>query len=49
VYLATSAEVDGVTGKYFDGMQEARPSRIARDHDTQERLRGILGEIAGTG
>jgi NAD(P)-dependent dehydrogenase (short-subunit alcohol dehydrogenase family) len=49
VYLATSPGVEGVTGKYFDGMQEARPSRIARDRDVQERLREVLGEIAGTG
>jgi NAD(P)-dependent dehydrogenase (short-subunit alcohol dehydrogenase family) len=48
VYLATSAEVAGVTGKYFDGMQEARPSRIARDRAVQERLREVLGGIAGT-
>jgi NAD(P)-dependent dehydrogenase (short-subunit alcohol dehydrogenase family) len=49
VYLATSAEVDGVTGKYFDGMQEARPSRIARDRGTQERLREVLEQLAGKG
>jgi NAD(P)-dependent dehydrogenase (short-subunit alcohol dehydrogenase family) len=47
VHLATSAEVEGVTGKYFDTMQESRPSRIARDHDTQERLLEILGGLAG--
>jgi NAD(P)-dependent dehydrogenase (short-subunit alcohol dehydrogenase family) len=49
VYLATSPGVEGVTGKYFDGMQEARPSRVARDRDVQERLWGILGEMTGSG
>jgi NAD(P)-dependent dehydrogenase (short-subunit alcohol dehydrogenase family) len=49
VYLATSPEVEGVTGKYFDGMQEARPSRVARDRDVQERLWGTLGEMTGSG
>jgi len=47
VYLATSPTVAGVTGKYFDGMKEAGPSRIARDRDTQEQLWKLLGEIAG--
>jgi len=47
VYLATSPEVEGVTGKYFDTMREARPSRIARDRDTQERLWEVLDGLAG--
>ncbi|HVN65644.1 MAG TPA: SDR family NAD(P)-dependent oxidoreductase [Methanomicrobiales archaeon] len=47
VYLATAPGVKGVTGKYFDGMEEARPSRMARDRDAQEHLWGVLGEMAG--
>ena len=47
VYLATSPEVAGTTGKYFDGMQEARPSRISRDQDARERLWGVLGKLGG--
>lgn len=47
VYLATSPRVSGVTGRYFDGMREARSSRISQDRDTQERLWGYLGAVAG--
>ena len=47
VYLATSPEVAGVTGKYFDGMREARPSRAAHDREAQERLMELLGRISG--
>jgi len=47
VYLATSPEVEGVTGKYFDGMKDARSSRISRSPEAQDRLWGIVGGIAG--
>ncbi|HTY52019.1 MAG TPA: SDR family NAD(P)-dependent oxidoreductase [Methanomicrobiales archaeon] len=47
VYLATSPRVDGVTGKYFDGMREARPSAASRDRKTQDRLIAWLGKAAG--
>jgi NAD(P)-dependent dehydrogenase (short-subunit alcohol dehydrogenase family) len=49
VYLATSPEVAGVTGKYFDDMREALPSRVAGDHDTRERLWEVLDGLAGPG
>jgi hypothetical protein len=32
VYLATSAEVEGVSGRYFVDCREVKPSREARDH-----------------
>lgn len=38
MYLATSPEVEGVTGKYFAKCKEAKSSRSARDEATQERL-----------
>ncbi|MDD1666397.1 MAG: SDR family NAD(P)-dependent oxidoreductase, partial [Methanomicrobiales archaeon] len=49
VYLATSPEVAGVTGKYFDGMREARTSPAARDRGAQDRLWEELGRITGQG
>jgi NAD(P)-dependent dehydrogenase (short-subunit alcohol dehydrogenase family) len=47
VYLATSPQVSGVTGRYFDGLREARSSRISRDREAQERLWEHLERIAG--
>lgn len=47
VYLATSPEVAGVTGGYFDGMKVARSSGISHDRDLQDRLFGYLEKVAG--
>ncbi len=38
VYLATSQEVEGVTGKYFTKSREARPSPRARDPEMARKL-----------
>jgi NAD(P)-dependent dehydrogenase (short-subunit alcohol dehydrogenase family) len=38
VYLATSDEVAGVSGRYFVDCREAKPSREARDRDLAEGL-----------
>jgi NAD(P)-dependent dehydrogenase (short-subunit alcohol dehydrogenase family) len=38
VYLATAAEVAGVTGRYFVDAREAAPSREARDLSLAERV-----------
>jgi NAD(P)-dependent dehydrogenase (short-subunit alcohol dehydrogenase family) len=38
VYLATSDEVEGVSGRYFVDCREANPSRDARDRDLAEGL-----------
>lgn len=38
LYLATSPEVAGVTGQYFDKKKPARANRVAYDEDAQERL-----------
>jgi NAD(P)-dependent dehydrogenase (short-subunit alcohol dehydrogenase family) len=38
LYLATSPEVEGVTGRYFDHVREARPSKPSRDPDSAKRL-----------
>lgn len=45
VYLATSLEVAGVTGKYFDGMRGARTSRLARDREVRERFCVFLEDV----
>jgi NAD(P)-dependent dehydrogenase (short-subunit alcohol dehydrogenase family) len=38
VYLATSPDVEGVTGKYFDKCKEKRPSRQSQDDVAARRL-----------
>ena len=38
VYLATSPEVENVTGKYFDNRREKESSKISYDVETQQRL-----------
>ena len=38
-YLATSPEVEGVTGTYFENNEPKRPSELALDDDLAERLR----------
>ena len=38
LYVATSAEVEGVTGKYFDKSKQSRPSKAARDTEAAKRL-----------
>jgi len=38
VYLASSREVDSVTGKYFHKCRAVRPSKIAQDDDAARRL-----------
>jgi hypothetical protein len=38
VYLATSAEVEGITGKYFRHGREMGTNRASYDRDIQRRL-----------
>jgi NAD(P)-dependent dehydrogenase (short-subunit alcohol dehydrogenase family) len=47
VYLASSAEVGGVTGKYFDKCREVAPARIASDAAAAARLWGISERLTG--
>jgi NAD(P)-dependent dehydrogenase (short-subunit alcohol dehydrogenase family) len=49
VYLAASPGVEGVSGKYFDGMKEERSSRISHDRHLQDRLWGYLEKVTGLG
>jgi retinol dehydrogenase 14 len=46
-YLATSADVDGVTGEYFDGRRSRRPARLALDDGLAQRLRAVSAELVG--
>jgi NAD(P)-dependent dehydrogenase (short-subunit alcohol dehydrogenase family) len=45
LYLATSAEVDDVSGRYFVKRKEALPSREARDRDAAARLWQVSDEL----
>jgi NAD(P)-dependent dehydrogenase (short-subunit alcohol dehydrogenase family) len=47
VYLASSPEVEGVTGKYFDKCKERFPNRAAQEDDAPERLWAISEELTG--
>jgi NAD(P)-dependent dehydrogenase (short-subunit alcohol dehydrogenase family) len=47
VYLASSPEVEGVTGKYFDKCKERRPSADALAAGAPERLWVISEEMTG--
>jgi retinol dehydrogenase 14 len=47
VYLATSPEVEGVTGMYFAQSRPAQPAAISTAVDTQERLWKVSAELTG--
>jgi NAD(P)-dependent dehydrogenase (short-subunit alcohol dehydrogenase family) len=47
VFLASSAEVEGVSGKYFDKCKERRPSAEALADGAPERLWAISEELTG--
>ncbi|MFK7845456.1 MAG: SDR family oxidoreductase [Rhodothermales bacterium] len=47
LYLATSPEVEGVTGKYFDRSAEKKPSAAASDQETAKRLYEISAKLTG--
>ena len=47
IYLATSPEVDGVTGKYFERSKEVTPSRAARDMELARRLFEVSASMTG--
>jgi retinol dehydrogenase 12 len=49
VYLATSPEVAGVTGKYFAKRRELRPSPSARDVEAAAMLWDASEELVGAG
>jgi NAD(P)-dependent dehydrogenase (short-subunit alcohol dehydrogenase family) len=47
VFLASSPEVEGVSGKYFDQKRESRSSRISQDEESQELLWDMSAKLTG--
>jgi NAD(P)-dependent dehydrogenase (short-subunit alcohol dehydrogenase family) len=47
MYLATSPELDDVTGKYFDQQQEARAHTQAYDPAARRQLRQLSEQLTG--
>jgi NAD(P)-dependent dehydrogenase (short-subunit alcohol dehydrogenase family) len=47
IYLATSPDVEGVTGKYFVDCREKKPSAAARDEAAQRRLWEVSARLVG--
>lgn len=47
VYLCSSPDVEGVTGKYFDKCKERMPSRAAQDDATARDLWAVSEELCG--
>jgi retinol dehydrogenase-14 len=47
VYLASSPEVEGVNGKYFDNKRESRSSRVSLEEEPQELLWKMSAELTG--
>ncbi len=47
VYLASSPEVEGVTGKYFDECKETQPSPLALDAAERQRFMDVTEKMLG--
>ena len=47
VRLAVSPELEGVTGRYFDGKSEARANRQAYDEEARKKLWALSEELCG--
>ena len=47
VWLASSAEVEGVSGKYFLDKKEIRSSRISYDEGIAKRLWDVSAQMTG--
>ena len=47
VHVATSADVEGVSGRYFDKSREATSSLASRDEDTAQRLWELSEALTG--
>ena len=45
--LAADPELDAVSGRYFDGLQEASPHPQAHDRDARRRLRELSDRLCG--
>src|SRR5215211_7090747 len=49
VRLAAAPELEGVSGKYFDGEQEARADAQAYDREARQALRRLSEDLTGLG
>ena len=49
IWLASSPELEGVTGKYFAKCKEKKPSARALDEATQRRLWDVTAALVGAG
>ncbi len=47
VYLASSPDVEGVTGKYYDDCREAQPSALALDAMERKRFMDVTNKMLG--
>lgn len=47
VYLATSGEVEGISGKYFEKKLEKYPSRLAQDDELARKLWEVSEQLTG--
>jgi NAD(P)-dependent dehydrogenase (short-subunit alcohol dehydrogenase family) len=47
IYLASSPEVEGVSGRYFKRKKPVEPSRAARDREEQKKLWTVSEELTG--
>ena len=47
VYLASSPEVEGVTGKYFDKCKQKQSSQVSYDEAAKKRLWEIREQLTG--
>jgi NAD(P)-dependent dehydrogenase (short-subunit alcohol dehydrogenase family) len=45
--LVADPDLDGVSGRYFDGLQEAEPHPQARDPQARRRLRELSDQLCG--
>jgi hypothetical protein len=45
--LVAGPALDGVTGRYFDGVAEASPHPQARDAEARRRLRDLSDQLCG--
>jgi len=49
IYLASSPDVEGVTGKYFINKEAVRSSEESYDTETAEKLWQVSEELSGVG
>jgi NAD(P)-dependent dehydrogenase (short-subunit alcohol dehydrogenase family) len=47
LHLISSPELDGITGRYFDGMQESRANEQAYDREARRRLWELSERLCG--